>query len=181
MQRILALPLLSVAAAALLGCPSDKKDKQTGLASVPIDSSVLTDTGAADLSKVKTSLPPPAPDTFKPVRRVPPAEEVISVNYPNAPEPLMDAVHRSESFTKFCFQEFGQKADPTLSGAVAMLVTIGQRGVSDARVADARWSSSNAGTAVNRCLNQRAKEAWKVAPGAATPGKYVVQLSFRGS
>ena len=53
-------------------------------------------------------------------------------------------------------------------------------GVSDARVGDSRWTGS-AGRAVNRCLDQKAKQAWNVAPGMVKPGRYVVQLSFSGT
>jgi hypothetical protein len=61
-----------------------------------------------------------------------------------------------------------------------MVVTIGSSGVTDARVGDAKWSGP-AGKAVNRCLDQKAKQAWNVAPGAVKPGRYVVQLSFTGA
>jgi hypothetical protein len=94
---------------------------------------------------------------------------------------LVDAVEREQSATRFCYTEFGQKADPTLRGNVAMVVTINNNGISDARVGDAKWTSSSAGRAVNRCLDQKAKQAWNVAPGAVKPGKYVVQLSFSGA
>jgi hypothetical protein len=83
--------------------------------------------------------------------------------------------------TKFCFTEFGQKSDPTLRGNVAMVVTVSANGISNATVGDARWSGQTAGKAVNNCLNQKAKLAWKLAPGAVKPGKYVVQLSFSGA
>jgi hypothetical protein len=62
-----------------------------------------------------------------------------------------------------------------------MLVTVGSSGITEARVADANWTSRAAGSAVNRCLNERAKLAWKLAPGAVRNGSYVVQLSFRGA
>ena len=53
--------------APMLACPGDKRARRgdTAQAVVPVD------TTPADLSNVKTSLPPAAPDTFKPrpVRR----------------------------------------------------------------------------------------------------------------
>jgi hypothetical protein len=61
-----------------------------------------------------------------------------------------------------------------------MVVTIGGSGVTDATVGDSKWSGT-AGRAVNRCLDQKAKQAWHVAPGAVKPGRYVVQLSFSGT
>ena len=73
------------------------------------------------------------------------------------------------------------KADPSLRGNVAMVVTIGGSGVTDAEVGDSKWTGAAAGRAVNRCLNQKAKQAWNVAPGAVKPGRYVVQLSFSGA
>jgi hypothetical protein len=108
------------------------------------------------------------------------AATATRASYPEAPSPLLDAVEREQSATRFCYTEFGQKADPSLRGNVAMVVTIGNSGVTDARVGDAKWTGS-AGRAVNRCLDQKAKQAWNVAPGAVKPGRYVVQLSFSGT
>ena len=175
MRRLLILPLLLVVAA----CPRDKKTAARD--SIPVDSTLALDTTPADLSGLKANLPAAAPDTFTP--RQPPvaargssAGEVV----PSAPEPLMAAVQREQSFTKFCFQEFGQKSDPTLRGNVAMVVTVGSNGITDARVGDSKWSSQS-GRAVNRCLNERARQAWRLAPGAVRNGRYVVQLSFSGA
>ena len=177
------LPLLAFAAA----CPGDKKN---GTAQIPVDSTkqvakadtTTMDTTSTDLSKIKTNLPKAAPDTFHPQKLTPSGGEAgaRASTYPDAPSPLLDAVEREQSATKFCYTEFGQKADPTLRGNVAMVVTIGNSGVSDARVGDSKWTGS-AGRAVNRCLDQKAKEAWNVAPGAVKPGRYVVQLSFSGT
>jgi hypothetical protein len=61
-----------------------------------------------------------------------------------------------------------------------MVVTMGNSGVSDAHVGDSKWTGP-AGRPVDRCLDQKAKQAWKVAPGAVKPGRYVVQLSFSGT
>jgi hypothetical protein len=63
---------------------------------------------------------------------------------------------------------------------VAMIVTVGSSGISGAEVGNSRWTSST-GRAVNTCLSQKAKQAWKLEPGAVKPGRYVVQLSFRGT
>lgn len=180
------LPFLVVVAA----CPGDKK-KDT--AQIPVDStpvaadSTKTDSTSGDLSKVAANLPTVAPDTFRP-KTPPPSSKVggggvgnaSSTRFPDAPAPLVEAVQREQGATRFCYTEFGQKADPTLRGNVAMVVTIGRAGVSDAEVGDSRWTGS-AGGAVNRCLNQKAKLAWNVSPGAVRPGKYVVQLSFSGA
>jgi hypothetical protein len=182
----LVVPLLLAAVA----CPGDKnKDR----AVVPIDSTKVdsaataaaTDT-ATDLSKIKADLPTVNPDTFK--VRNPPANSRVSggnlnassTRFPDAPAPLVEAVQREQGATRFCFTEFGQKSDPSLRGNVAMLVTISNAGVSDARVADSRWTGT-AGRAVNRCLDEKAKQAWNVSRGAVRPGKYVVQLSFSGA
>jgi hypothetical protein len=62
-----------------------------------------------------------------------------------------------------------------------MVVTIGSSGVTEATVGDSKWSGAAAGRAVNRCLDQKAKQAWNVAPGSVKPGRYVVQLSFTGT
>jgi hypothetical protein len=93
----------------------------------------------------------------------------------------MEAVQREQSFTRFCYTEFGQKSDPTLRGNVAMVVSVGASGITGARVGDSNWSGQNAGRAVNSCLNDKAKMAWKLSPGTVKPGSYVVQLSFSGA
>jgi hypothetical protein len=171
MKRLALVPFLLV----VLACPRDKEEPDTVAVAPPPPADTT------DLSGITANIPEAAPDTFK--RRTPPAAPAASGggSYPNAPAELMAAVEREQSFSRFCFQEFGQKADPSLAGNVAMLVTVGSRGITDAKVADANWTSSAAGTAVNRCLNERAKLAWKLAPGAVRNGRYVVQLSFRGA
>ncbi|MDQ6888464.1 MAG: hypothetical protein M3068_14415 [Gemmatimonadota bacterium] len=165
MRRLALIPMLAVLAA----CPGDKKPPQ--------QPTVQLDTAPAKLDTLATAIPtaekdpPPLP---KPIRRAQDAD------IPSAPAPLQEAVEREQSFSKFCYQEFGQKTDPRLSGGVAMVVSVGAGGITDAHVANDRWSSG-AGKGVNSCLNEKAKIAWKLAPGAVKPGKYVVQLNFRGS
>ena len=169
------LPMMLLFAA----CPKDKTAKRD---SMPIDTTHLDTTQTADLSSIKTSLPPAEPDTFK-QRKLPTATTSSAgggLSVPAAPGALTEAVQREQSMTKFCFTEFGQKSDPSLRGNVAMVVTVGASGITNATVGDARWSGS-AGKAVDNCLNQKAKLAWKLAPGAVKPGKYVVQLSFSGA
>lgn len=169
------LPMIVLLAA----CPKDKTAKRD---SMPIDTTHLDTTKTTDLSAIQSNLPPAEPDTFKRRKLTPPASsgEVGGLSVPAAPAALTDAVEREQSMTKFCFTEFGQKSDPTLRGNVAMVVTVGGEGITNATVGDARWSGS-AGKAVNNCLNQKAKLAWKLTPGAVKPGKYVVQLSFSGA
>jgi hypothetical protein len=181
-KRLAFLPLLVIA----LACPGDKK-KDT--AQLPVDSLkpdttklATADTTPTDLGQIKANLPKAAPDTFHEQKLKPSGGGVGDAgrsSFANAPTPLVDAVEREQSATRFCYTEFGQKADPTLRGNVAMVVTIGSSGITDAKVGDAKWSGT-AGRAVNRCLDQKAKQAWNVAPGAVKPGRYVVQLSFSG-
>jgi hypothetical protein len=152
----------------LAACPGEKKP-------APAPPPPPADTTPVDLSKVQAAIPPAAKDTFKPP--VLKTRETI----PPAPPALMEVVQRESAFSKFCYEEFGQKTDPTLQGGVAMVVTVGKDGVDDATVADANWSSSKAGKPVNGCLNEKAKQAWKLNSGLVKPGKYVVQLTFRPS
>ena len=91
----------------------------------------------------------------------------------------MEAVEREQAFSNFCYREFGLKSDPQLRGGVAMLVTVGRNGVTAARVAADSWTS-NIGKSVNQCLNERAADAWKVAPGEVRAGTYQVDLRFTG-
>lgn len=162
-------------AALALGCPGEKrKGADSARAAIPVD------TTPTDLSKVETSLPPAAPDTFKGRSARRSAGDVVrEPPIPPAPPALMGAVDREQSFSRFCYQEFGQKVDPTLKGGVAVVVSVGSGGVTGARVASDSWSS-NAGSGVNRCLNQKAGSAWKLTPGEVKPGKYVVRMTFTG-
>ena len=177
--------LLSLGVLVLAACPKDKKDGE----GVPVDSSALAapvDTTPTDLSTLTTNIPAAAPDTFKRKTAADLARESgastggSTARIPDAPAALLETVQREVSFQRFCYQEFGQKADPTLAGNVAMIVTVSSSGVSGAEVGNSRWTS-NTGRAVNTCLSQKAKQAWKLEPGAVKPGRYVVQLSFRGT
>lgn len=171
--------LMGVACIAVfaIACPGDKRNRpaDSARAAIPVD------TNPTDLSKVATSLPPALPDTFKgrPVARRSAGDVVREPPIPPAPPALMDAVSRERNFSRFCYQEFGQKVDPELTGGVALVVTVGSAGISDAKVASDTWSS-NAGKPVNRCLDERASSAWKLAQGAVPAGKYVVRMTFTG-
>jgi hypothetical protein len=173
--RTSVLPLLLLG---VVACPKAKKGGQGD--TVAVAPPLAPDTTPTDLSSLQTNLPPAAPDTFKP--RTPPKQTQVASrpDYPQAPSALMDAVQRSQTVSKFCYQEFGQKVDPTLRGGVAMLVTVGSSGITDARVANDNWSSRT-GKAVNECLNEKAKLAWKLTPGDVKAGKYIVPLAFSGS
>jgi hypothetical protein len=163
MTRLAFLVLAAAAGAALAGCTPDKPKPQPP----PPDTTPL------NMDSIKTAIPPAAPDTFKPPKsmRLPPP----------APAALIDAVQREQSFSRFCYEEYGQKADPSLHGGVAMVVTVGKAGITDAHVAADTWSSRDAGRAVNACLNEKAAQAWKPEPGSVKPGEYLVQLQFRPS
>ena len=176
MKKLLVVPLLVLVAA----CPRDREER----AEIPVDSSAAVVDSVPDLSRLEPNIPEAAPDTFTP-RQPPPVRSSaggsVAPRVPAAPEALMAAVEREQSFSRFCYQELGLKSDPSLSGNVAMIVTVNASGISDARVGDASWTSRAAGNAVNNCLNERASRAWKLAPGEVSPGRYVVLLSFRGS
>jgi hypothetical protein len=149
----------------LAACPGDKKK----VAAPP----PAQDTVPMNLDSLESAIPPAASDSFTPPPKRPSAERI-----PPAPPELVAAVQREQSFSKFCYQEFGQKADPALQGGVAMVVTVDASGVTGARVANDTWSS-DAGNAVNDCLNEKAAGAWKRSAKGVKAGKYVVQLSFR--
>lgn len=161
MRRMMMVPALVF----LCACPADKK------AQPPL----AQDTTAVDLSAVKTDMPAAAPDTFKPPVFAKPG---VAAQIPNAPAELLEVVQREQAFSKFCYQEFGEKADPSLQGGVAMVVTVNGDGVSDAKVRADSWTSK-AGKQVNGCLNEKATRAWKIPADAVKPGQYVVQLAFR--
>ena len=160
-----------MAAASLASCGGAETRPD---AAVPRPSSVEP-TETADLSKLKANVPAALPDTFTPIaplgRRI--------TNIPDAPQSLMEAAEREEGISRFCYQEYGQKVDAKLVGAVALVVTIEGNAVRAARVGSDDWSSA-AGRGVNACLAQKAPQAWKILPGArVADGRYVVQLRFR--
>jgi hypothetical protein len=161
MRRMLAAAAVVLVAA----CSHDKKQ-----ATPP---PIAQDTTPMNLDYVQSAIPAAAPDTFKP-----PKPQLAEKPIPPAPPALIEVVEREQSFSQFCYQEFGQKVDPRLQGGVAMLVTVGSSGVSDARVKADTWSSK-AGKSVNQCLDEKAARAWKPTSGSVKPGKYIVQLSFR--
>jgi len=163
MNRLALISLAAVVAAFAAACTPDK----------PKPAPVQADTTPLNMDSLKAAIPPAAPDTFK--------RPVVRTLPPPAPPALIEAVQREQSFSQFCYQEYGQKADPTLRGGVAMVVTVGKNGIESARVADDSWSSRAPGKAVNACLNEKAAQAWKPEPGAVKPGEYLVQLQFRPS
>ncbi len=163
-KTLLALPI----ALSLAACPG--KDKP-----VPV---VQVDTTPVKLDSLKAAIPPAVPDTFTPVKVA--KQRTRQPSIPKAPPPLQSVVEHESGFSRFCYQEFGQKTDPKLQGAVALIVTVGGAGVTNVKVADDNWSSK-AGEEVNKCLLPRAKEAWRLSPGSVKPGDYVVQLQFRGT
>lgn len=156
---------LSVLVALLAGCPRDKER--------PAAPPVSQDTAPMNLDSLQSAIPPAVSDSS-----TPPPRRVQREQIPPAPAELLAAVQRQQSFSRFCYQEFGRKADPTLRGGVVMVLTVNGGEVSAARVANDSWSS-DAGEEVNQCLNEKATGAWKRAAAEVKPGKYVVQLSFR--
>ncbi len=127
-----------------------------------------------DLSKLQSNIPKASTDTFtfRPLR----VEQI-----PDAPQALMDAAERERGISRFCYQEFGQKVNPKLTGAVALVVTVEANAITAARIGADDWSSAH-GKAVDRCLVQKVPQAWKLLPDAGVKdGRYVVQLQFRPS
>ena len=166
MRRLMMIPMLLVA----IACPKDKKSSDT----IPV---VPLDTTPADLSKLDMGIPPAEPDTFKPLQ-LPTQQAPNQPSYPEAPEPLSEAIRREQSATTFCYNEFGLKNDPNLRGNVVLLVTVGQSGVTAARVGASVWQPSAGGRPVNSCLNERVRSAIKIEAGSVKPGTYRVPLSF---
>ncbi|MBM4194119.1 MAG: hypothetical protein FJ202_07050 [Gemmatimonadetes bacterium] len=127
-----------------------------------------------DLSNLKANIPKASSETFtfRPLK----VEQIA-----DAPPALMDAAEREQGISRFCYQEFGQKVDPKLIGAVALVVTVRANAIVDIRIGADDWSSS-VGRAVDRCLIQKTPQAWKLLPDArVADGRYVVQLQFRPS
>lgn len=166
MRRLALVPFVLVLAA----CPGDKEDVEPA----PV---AQIDTTPVNFDSLQANIPDAVPDTFKPVPR-PRPRNVTRNPYPPAPAALIEVVERQQSFTRFCYQEFGQKADPTLRGAVLVVVSVDGGGIAGANVESDSWTSA-AGKAVNRCIVERAPEAWKMPAGQIRAGKYLVPLEFR--
>jgi hypothetical protein len=171
MKRLAIILVALVAIAALVFLVRPRGDRQVA-DTTPID------TTAVALESLTANVPPQAPDTFKPVEPTRLPDPATRRVIPDAPDALMAAVEREKDFTQFCYEEVGLKTDPTLRGGVAFVVTVGAQGVTGARVASDNWTSG-AGKAVNRCLNERARQAWKLKPGEVKAGQYRVPLTFR--
>ncbi len=165
----LAVALALMAAIEPLACASHDaapgaSDAARAIVSSPPDAPV-------DLSRLSSNIPEARPDTFtfRPLR----IERI-----PEAPPALMEAAEREQGISRFCYQEYGQKADPRLVGAVAVVVAVEADTVKSVRIGADDWSGK-AGRAVAQCLIQKAPQAWKLLPGAHVPnGSYVIQLQF---
>ena len=173
MKRLAIILVALVAVAALVFLVRPRDDRPVTRDTTPIDTTPVA------LESLQVAVPPQMPDTFTPAepRKLPP-EVPARRAIPDAPDALMAAVEREKEFTQFCYEEVGLKTDPTLRGGVAFVVTVGASGITGARVASDNWTSG-AGKAVNRCLNERARQAWKLKPGEVRAGQYRVPLSFR--
>lgn len=171
-------PLALLCALAACGGTADKPAASSAAAPAASTDAFAPDTTPkADLSKLNSNIPAVALDTFTPIK----PRKLIVEKIPDAPAPLMDAAEREEGISRFCYQEYGQKVDPKLIGAVALVVTVDDNAVQKVRVGADDWSS-RAGRAVNACLVQKAPQAWKIVPGSkVTAGQYVVELRFRPS
>lgn len=170
MSRILAIPSLFLALAA---CPGDRNElAQDSLPVPPVEDSVDLGTIVADLPPVDTTTPSSAAGTV--ARDPAPA-------IPRAPEPLLAVVRRESASNQFCYTEHGLKRDPSLHGALTMVVTVGAGGITNATVGGSNWvGSREAARAVNSCLIDRAERTWTIPGGAVRPGRYQVPLVFRG-
>lgn len=168
------IPLLSLAFALACGESPAAKPEAAGAPAAPASVPVPAEPAPVDLSKLQSNIPKASTDTFtfRPLR----VEQI-----PDAPQPLMDAAERERGISRFCYQEFGQKVNPKLTGAVALIVTVEANVISGARIGADDWNAPH-GKAVNRCLMQKVPQAWKLAPDAdVKDGRYVLQLQFRPS
>lgn len=167
------LPFLMLVAACAES-PSAKPESAGAPIAAPAAVAVPAEPAPVDLSKLQSNIPKASTDTFtfRPLR----VEQI-----PDAPQPLMDAAERERGISRFCYQEFGQKVNPKLTGAVALIVTLEANVITAARIGADDWNAPH-GKAVNRCLVQKVPQAWKLLPDAdVKDGRYVLQLQFRPS
>ena len=169
-RSLLIVPMLLLMAA----CPGDRNElAEDSLALQPLPEDSM------DLSEIVADIPPVAVDT--PSSRTQSAGGEAAPEIPRAPEPLLDVVRRESASNQFCYTEHGLKRDPSLYGALTLIVTVGANGITNATVGGSNWvGSREAARAVNQCLIDRARSAWTVPQGAVNAGRYQVPLRFRG-
>lgn len=170
------VPLLSLFLTLACAESPSAKPESAGApqAAAPAAVAVPAEPAPVDLSKLQSNIPKASTDTFtfRPLR----VEQI-----PDAPQALMDAAERERGISRFCYQEFGQKVNPRLTGAVALIVTLEANVITAARIGADDWNAPH-GKAVNRCLVQKVPQAWKLLPDAdVKDGRYVLQLQFRPS
>ena len=157
----------------LAACPGDRDD--LGQDTLPLPP-VSLDTG--DLSGIVADIPPVAVDS--PVTRQTSTGEAAP-EIARAPEALLEVVRRESGSNQFCYTEHGLKRDPSLHGALTMVVRLDASGITSARIGGSNWvGSREAARAVNDCLVDQARRAWTVPAGAVSPGQYQIPLRFRG-
>ena len=90
---------------------------------------------------------------------------------------LGNYVRGRESQLRFCYEEYGLKANPALAGTVSAAVTLtGQGNVTDVAIAERSWSGAGAAEA-EQCIKQRIA-GWRFPPSEQGGGTYSFSFSF---
>ena len=86
-------------------------------------------------------------------------------------------VRSRESQLRFCYNEYGLKANPSLAGSVTASVSLTPAGaVTGVNVTNRTWSGEGAGDA-ERCITDKIR-AWHFPPSEAGGGTYSFSFSF---
>jgi hypothetical protein len=90
---------------------------------------------------------------------------------------LGNYVRGRDSQLKFCYEEYGLKANPSLAGSVTAAVSLtGTGNVTDVAISDRTWSGAGSAEAEN-CIKQRIA-GWRFPPSEAGGGTYSFSFSF---
>ncbi len=86
-------------------------------------------------------------------------------------------VRSRESQLRFCYQEYGLKANPNLAGTVTVAITLsGSGSVSDVDITRRTWSGAGASEAEG-CIRSRVR-SWKFPASATGAGTYGFPFNF---
>ncbi|MEJ7811928.1 MAG: AgmX/PglI C-terminal domain-containing protein, partial [Gemmatimonadaceae bacterium] len=86
-------------------------------------------------------------------------------------------VRSRESQLRFCYQEYGLKANPNLAGSITVNISLGGSGnVTDVDIGRRTWSGAGASEAEG-CIRQRVR-GWKFPTSSTGEGTYGFSFNF---
>jgi hypothetical protein len=158
----------SFAVLAAAACSSDKPDDTTTLGGASMDTA-MAEWKARQRSA--DSLISAAPSERAIV------EQLGASVYKEAQPEVREAVLRESEKTRDCYTNARRDLDPNLSTVLYILANFGAAGWDLVRVEKSNFTS-DAGLAVNACINSRAKTEWKLPMRGVRPGAHIVKIVY---